>query len=69
MTIEQLQHRAREKWKEIEEAPCSLIRVGTATCGLAAGGRRGNRGNRRRGKQITRRCKHTPCRVCWLLLC
>jgi len=37
MTIEELQQRAKEKWKEIEEGPRSLIRVGTATCGLAAG--------------------------------
>jgi len=37
MTIEELQQRAKEKWKAIEEGPRSLIRVGTATCGLAAG--------------------------------
>ncbi|MBW2334643.1 MAG: NAD(P)H-dependent oxidoreductase subunit E, partial [Deltaproteobacteria bacterium] len=37
MTIEELQHRAQKKYKEIEEGPRSLIRVGTATCGLAAG--------------------------------
>ena len=37
MTIEELQQRAREKWKEIEEGSLSLIRVGAATCGLAAG--------------------------------
>jgi NADH-quinone oxidoreductase subunit F len=37
MTIEELQQRAREKWKETEEGSRSLIRVGTATCGLAAG--------------------------------
>jgi NADH-quinone oxidoreductase subunit F len=37
MTIEDLQQRAKEKWKEIEEGSRSLIRVGTATCGLAAG--------------------------------
>ncbi|MBW1673164.1 MAG: 4Fe-4S binding protein [Deltaproteobacteria bacterium] len=37
MTIEELQHRAQKKYKEIEEGPRSLIRVGAATCGLAAG--------------------------------
>ncbi|MBE9568983.1 MAG: FAD-dependent oxidoreductase [Proteobacteria bacterium] len=37
MTIEELQKRAREKWKKIEEGSLSLIRVGAATCGLAAG--------------------------------
>ena len=37
MTIEELQQRAKEKYKEIEEGPRSLIRVGAATCGLAAG--------------------------------
>ena len=37
MTIEELQQRAIEKRKAMEEGPRSLIRVGTATCGLAAG--------------------------------
>ena len=37
MTIEELQHRAQKKYKEMEEGPRSLIRVGAATCGLAAG--------------------------------
>jgi len=37
MTIEELQQRAIEKRKAMEESPRSLIRVGTATCGLAAG--------------------------------
>ncbi|MFW6147188.1 MAG: FAD-dependent oxidoreductase [Thermodesulfobacteriota bacterium] len=37
MTIEELQLRAKEKWRAMEEGSPSLIRVGTATCGLAAG--------------------------------
>jgi len=37
MTIEELQKRASKKRKAMEEGPRSLIRVGTATCGLAAG--------------------------------
>ena len=37
MTIKELQDRAREKWKEVEEGSIPLIRVGAATCGLAAG--------------------------------
>jgi len=37
MTIEGLQKRAIEKRKAMEEGSHSLIRVGTATCGLAAG--------------------------------
>jgi len=37
MTLEELQERAQEKWKEIEEGPIPLVRVGAATCGLAAG--------------------------------
>jgi NADH-quinone oxidoreductase subunit F len=37
MTIEELQQRAIEKRKAMEEGSRSLIRVGTATCGLAAG--------------------------------
>lgn len=37
MSFEELQERALEKWKDIEERSVPLIRVGAATCGLAAG--------------------------------
>ena len=37
MTFEELEARAQEKWRDIKECPIPLIRVGAATCGLAAG--------------------------------
>lgn len=37
MTFEELQARAQKKWKDIENASIPIIRVGVATCGLAAG--------------------------------
>jgi len=37
MTFEELRERAQKKWKEIEGGAIPLIRVGAATCGLAAG--------------------------------
>ena len=36
MTFEELQERAREKWKDTEESSTPIVRVGAATCGLAA---------------------------------
>jgi NADH-quinone oxidoreductase subunit F len=37
MTFDDLKERSMREWKEVEEASIPFIRVGTATCGLAAG--------------------------------